>query len=177
MRSLLLTHRNDTILHWCLPIYGVFRSATLRETDLIGRFNKSDTVTLVQCALRGAFLEVPEVLFFNRKHAESSQANRTKAEIAAWFDPSTRTAVTPMVKTRLYIEFVRSVLTAPLAARDRLACLSVVMRRLGFEREWRFVGGEMKLRARELVHRRKSAEEDPVPVGESRSETGPGALR
>lgn len=58
----------------CFPIYGVIRSAALRSSILEGAYPGSDHPLLADLALRGRFVEIPEVLFEHREHAGRSMA-------------------------------------------------------------------------------------------------------
>lgn len=59
-------------------IYGLMRTDALGRTDLMGdgSIPAADTVMMGQLAIHGKFLQIDEVLFFRRMHAESSSADR-----------------------------------------------------------------------------------------------------
>lgn len=59
-------------------IYGLMRADALGRTDLMGdgSIPAADTVMMGQLAIQGMFLQIDEVLFYRRMHADSSSANR-----------------------------------------------------------------------------------------------------
>jgi glycosyltransferase involved in cell wall biosynthesis len=60
---------------WCSAMYGLFRLEALRRTSLMLPFHGSDRTLLVEAALLGRFVHVPEPLFHNREHKERYTAN------------------------------------------------------------------------------------------------------
>lgn len=73
------------------PVFGLFRSSALKRTRLIGAYISSDRVLLAELALMGRFVQIPDYLLAQRVHGGmSTQANRSDAELAAWFDPDSR---------------------------------------------------------------------------------------
>jgi glycosyltransferase involved in cell wall biosynthesis len=75
----------------CDPVFGLFRTGALRETNLLGAYIAADMILLGEMALRGRIVEVPEYLFFERYHAEGSVlSNPTLDDRAAWFDLESR---------------------------------------------------------------------------------------
>jgi hypothetical protein len=150
LRDLFADHARSH-LHHCFPVMGVLRTEPLRQTRLIQPFQSSDTVLLVELALRGGFAEVPERLSFKRRHPGTSvNAHRDPAAAAAWFDPANRGRF-PMPRTRLLLGYTEAVLRAPLATAERARCLAEVGRWLARERRWRVIGGELRRRARQGV--------------------------
>lgn len=107
--------------HECFQVFGLMRTAVLRDTRLIGPYADSDRVLLAELALRGRFFEVPEVLFFRRQHsARSTVAYPTSRERVRWFDPTRQGLTWPT--WRLGAELVRAVYSAPLPLGERLRC-------------------------------------------------------
>jgi glycosyltransferase involved in cell wall biosynthesis len=75
----------------CDPVFGLFRTKELRETNLLGAYISADMILLAEMALRGRVVEVPEYLFYERLHASGSvQSNPTLDDRAAWFDLNSR---------------------------------------------------------------------------------------
>ena len=73
------------------PVFGLIRSSALQRTRLIGAYISSDRVLLAELALMGKFVQIPDYLLAQRVHGGmSTQANRSDAELAAWFDPDSR---------------------------------------------------------------------------------------
>ncbi|WP_109314035.1 glycosyltransferase family 2 protein [Ruegeria sp. AU67] len=142
IKSLLCSAPDRTYIHRCVPITGLMRADMLRKTRLIGRFNHSDKVALLEMALLGDFVEVPEYLFLRRMHEQTSlAANRSPQELATWFDPSRRTRFV-LPRSRLFIEYGRAILRADIPLHTRAACLAPLLRLL--HRDWRIFGGEIK---------------------------------
>lgn len=54
---------------WQNPIFGVIRRRALSRTRLIGPFLASDRCLIAHLTLMGPFLEVPDPLFYRRKHS------------------------------------------------------------------------------------------------------------
>ena len=52
----------------CMDVFGVIRADALRGTALIADHVGADRTLLIELALRGRFLGVPELLFVNRDH-------------------------------------------------------------------------------------------------------------
>lgn len=131
-------------------VFGLIRSDVLRQTRLIDKFIASDYVLLVEIALLGKLVEVPEYLFYRRQHAESSrEANLTNREVAAWFDPKAGRALLPP-RLRLLFEYSRSVLRLRLRTSDRIRCLLAIPR-VYYWRRTRVIGGRCKQRLKRLL--------------------------
>lgn len=116
---------------WAVAQFGVYRSGALRKTRLIDRFLASDHVLLLELAILGEIWEIPEVLFQRRYHAGiSTNINRTEAEFQQWWDPSQkpkglflpRIKLELLPRTRLLLEFSRSVGRMPLSPKERFLC-------------------------------------------------------
>jgi glycosyltransferase involved in cell wall biosynthesis len=152
LRSLLGSETEETLLHMCYPIYGLVRRNVLLGTRLHGSIASADTVLLCELALRGRWELVPQRLFYNRRHAGSSAIDKSAEELAAYLD-SRHSGVFPMPITRLGIGYLGAVLTAPLTFIERLQCLGVVAHWFVSHRRWRIIGGEFKIRARQLLPR------------------------
>lgn len=58
--------------HYWYPIFGLIRTEVLREIPLFGAYPGGDQALLARLSLRGRFHEVPEKLFFLRRHASQS---------------------------------------------------------------------------------------------------------
>jgi len=108
--------RYDALTHIgykCYEVFGLIRSSALEKTDLIGNYANGDGVLLVQLALLGRFIQVPEYLFGSRKHPEQSEAiywwklhsHRAWAE---WFDPSNKDRLM-FPYWKMYLEFFKAI--------------------------------------------------------------------
>lgn len=155
LRDLLGHPANDTLLSWCYPVYGLVRMSTLRSTRLLQPYNSADQVLLVELALRGAWVHVPERLFFSRRHEQSSVGQHTAEQIARWFDP-TASGPPPMVFAQLFRGFTSAVLASPMTTSERARCLAVLTSWLRRERNGRVILGEVKRRLTYYTARRRT---------------------
>jgi hypothetical protein len=70
----------------CTEVFGVIRRDALHGTALIADHVGADRTLLIELALRGRFLTVPEILFVNRDHPERfTRRHRTLHAQAAWY--------------------------------------------------------------------------------------------
>lgn len=155
LRSLLGRSTDQTLLHMCYPMYGLMRRDVLLRTGLMTSTPSADTIMLVEMALRGPWISVPQRLFSNRRHSASSMIGTTPEQVAAYYDPAAG-RVFPLTQTRLAIGYLRAVLTTPLGATARLRCLGVVGRWLLRDRQSRVIVGEWRIRIRQSVRARRA---------------------
>ena len=158
MGDLLLGDDRSTLLHKCLPQFGVIRRSALEGTRLIGNYSPSDVVFLVELALLGGFALVDEYLFFCRvheflgtswwPHTGMSWTNPTAKDLARWYDPRHGDRV-PMPWTRVLVGMVGALLRSPVSLHEKARALGLITRWFFSHRRWRIIGGEVKLRARE----------------------------
>ncbi len=151
VRSLLGPRTDESLLHMCYPVYGVMRRDALLDTRLLGTNNAADTVLLVELALRGGWTQLPEWLFYNRRHADSSAVDKSPEEIAAWFDPAREDTHFPMPQSRLLAGYLRAVLSVRMTPPDRARALAVVGQWVVTHRRWRVLLGEVRIRARQRL--------------------------
>ncbi|NDJ78825.1 MAG: glycosyltransferase [Chloroflexi bacterium] len=77
------------ITHRVYQVFGLMRTDVLRKTKLIEPYSASDRVLVIGMSLFGRFHEIPEYLFFPRKHAHVSvRSHVTRHTRMVWFDPS-----------------------------------------------------------------------------------------
>ena len=113
----------------CLDMFSVMRREALTQRPVLGLFPDADGVLLASLVLRGRFHEVPEVLFYNRRHA--TQAGSTyygdARGWATWWDPdNARRRVFP--QWRRLTELWRLLPKAPISLKDRLRCARALAR-------------------------------------------------
>jgi len=109
-------------LGYANPVYGLVRASALRQTRLLGAYPSADYVLLLELALTGTFVEVPDRLFLRRVHPQMSRrVNPTAAAAASWFRPDAR-ARHRMECWRLFFEHFVAIARAPLAPLERLRC-------------------------------------------------------
>ena len=109
--------------HRCYQIYGLMRSAILKETSLMGYYAHADGILLVQLAFLGRFHEIPEYLFFPRSHAEQSVVlARTDYRLyTAWFDPSKAGKIT-LPRWKIFFEYFMAITRASLKPLEYANC-------------------------------------------------------
>ncbi|BAC90133.1 glycosyltransferase family 2 protein [Gloeobacter violaceus] len=104
------------------PLFGLMRTAALKQTRLIASYPSSDRVMLAELALYGEYYELPERLFFRRDHPQRSVlAHRTIREVDKWFNPNQKDRILPVNWVWLG-EYLKSVHRARMNAFERLAC-------------------------------------------------------
>jgi glycosyltransferase involved in cell wall biosynthesis len=137
-------------IYWTL--YGLMRRSAIERTELHGTYIASDQVLLFELALAGKFVQVPEALLIHRAHpnAWTMMTSRTPKSDAVWFAGSSASVVLP--HWTLLGRHARSILRAELSIRDRARCMGAVAHRA--LREWRKLGGDVKLAIRDLTRPR-----------------------
>jgi len=83
-------HRGIVHISHCNAVFGLARSDVLRKTRLIENYTPSDKVLLEELSLYGHFYELPEYLFFRRKHAAASGADKSIEAQQQFFAPQTK---------------------------------------------------------------------------------------
>jgi len=73
--------------HWCVEVFGLIRAQVLRKTRLIDSYAGSDKILLAQLALYGPFMQIPDILFFNRKRSPARVFPTYRAR-ECWNDPA-----------------------------------------------------------------------------------------
>lgn len=135
--------------HKCFQIFGVIRRDALEQTRLIGLHAHGDGVLLAHLALLGRFVEIPEFLFLPRRHPEhSSRMIGDYWSYAAWFDPAYgRKRIFP--HARMFAEYFRVVMRAPLPLPERLSVVGELLRVLG--ERWRLIRGDVLYHVRPVL--------------------------
>lgn len=135
--------------HKCFQIFGVIRRDALQQTRLIGLHAHGDGVLLAHLALLGRFVEIPDFLFLPRRHpGHSSRMIGDYWSYAAWFDPAYgRKRIFP--HARMFAEYFRVVMHAPLSLPERLAVFRALLRVLG--QRWRLIRGDILYHVRPVL--------------------------
>lgn len=111
-----------SINHWCYQVFGVIRSNILRKTSLIGNYAASDRTLLAELSLFGRFFEIPERLFFPRRHPKQfTLAHTDRYSQTAWFDPTIRGRIL-FPKWRIGFGYLTPLWRAPLSRPERVGC-------------------------------------------------------
>jgi glycosyltransferase involved in cell wall biosynthesis len=107
-------------------VFGVMRSDLVAKTKLYGSYIGSDRNLVAEMILLGDVGYVEEYLFSRRHHKTSYMASVFDSqERLKWFDPTSKKPVFKgLVITQ---EYLSSIMTLPLPATERLACLKVLL--------------------------------------------------
>jgi glycosyltransferase involved in cell wall biosynthesis len=105
------------------PLWGLIRSDALRRTRLMGCI-EADHILLGELAVLGELIEIPEVLYQQRRHSGSAmQIHRTARALLAWHDPRMANAWGFLPhRARFCIEYYKSIWHTPLSVTDRVLC-------------------------------------------------------
>jgi len=109
-------------------VFGLMRRTTLARTDLIGSYDASDQVLLVDLAMQGRIVELEDWLFFHREHQERSvHAHPDRHSANAWFATRNR-GKRSFPEWRLLWEYCRVIWRAPLPFPERWGCFIQFLR-------------------------------------------------
>lgn len=129
-------------------IFGLMRRATLQRTHLIGGYDASDQVLLVDLAMQGEFVELPDWLYFHREHDQRSvNAYRDRHAANKWFATHNR-GKTTFPEWRLMREYLRVIGRAPCGSGERWRCLMQFLRWAKYQRRYRRLGEDLIIAAR-----------------------------
>jgi glycosyltransferase involved in cell wall biosynthesis len=116
-------HRNVLQANMCYEIFGLIRSCILRHTPLMGNFAHGDGILLAWLGLWGRFYEIPEYLFFSRRHREQAGSRLTNRYMwAEWFDPAMKGRIV-FPHWRMLKEYLRAIFHVPMARGEKIKCL------------------------------------------------------
>lgn len=136
----------------CNAVFGVIRTAALRQTRLVGAYASSDKILLAELALLGTFLHLPDPLFLRREHPDSSvRANPGVEERNQWFTTSGG-GPSGFIRWHWVAELLRGVQHVSLPAAERLRAALMVRHHLSNDR--RLLTAELKRPLRSALIRR-----------------------
>ena len=146
--------------HRCYQIFGVIRTSALMLTSLIGNYAGSDRVLLARLSLHGSFVEVPEYLFFARRHSQQSieilfkpkQKLTRLHQYALWFDPANQGRIL-LPNWRIFQENLSSIEQAKLSAKEKVFCYGQMLRWLYFYWNWAKLGRDLLIAAHQIGER------------------------
>ncbi|UBF27330.1 hypothetical protein K9N68_05065 [Kovacikia minuta CCNUW1] len=116
--------------HNCYQIFGLIRASVLRSPNCgyLGNYGHADGVLLAKLSLFGPFHEIPEPLFFVRRHAQQSdQLHRRKdgrqdfTLYAIWWDPDNQGRIM-VPRWKIFSEYWKAVSAASIHPYDRMCC-------------------------------------------------------
>lgn len=120
----------------CTEVFGVIRREALHGTALIADHVGADRTLLLELALRGRFVGVPDLLFVNRDHPERfTRRNKTLRAQAHWYAPAGRARRVLRTWT-LYATCLRLVRAYAGERAERLRCYRQIVRSLAYHRRW-----------------------------------------
>jgi len=120
----------------CTEVFGLIRRDALLGTALIADHVGADRTLLVELALRGRFVGVPEALFINRDHPERfTRRNKTLRAQAAWYGAGgpPRRVLRTWILYATCLRLVRRYVTDPA---ERRRCYLRLARSLAYHRRW-----------------------------------------
>jgi hypothetical protein len=134
----------------CNAAFGVVRSSAMKRTRCFGAYPNSDLVFLVELALQGLFVEVPEQLFFRRFHAPSVQRYPSAHERIAMFDPA-KVGQLIFPNWKLFAAHFSAIHRAGLTWTESLLCYSKM--HIWLKRRGGDLGRDLEVAARYLLGR------------------------
>lgn len=105
-------------------IFGLMRRNVLARTRLIGNYLASDRCLVASLSLYGPFYEIPEPLFFRRKHSGNIGTSSKHLE---FYDPRLKGRLV-LPEWRVCWEHLISVVRAPLNPGCKLLLIGVILR-------------------------------------------------
>ena len=96
----------------------------------------SDRTLLIELALRGRFLGIPEILFLNRDHPERfTRRHRTLHAQAAWYSAARphRRVLRTWIMYETSLDLVRRLVTPPA---ERRRCYLKIAQSIAYRRRW-----------------------------------------
>lgn len=139
------------------PIFGVIRRSALDRTRLHASYTGSDRTLLVELALQGRFIEIPDELFHLREHPQRSvrrETSRRRQTREAWFDSSRAGKIVFPHWHRVW-DYITAVLRTPMPVRDRMRCLLEIGRVVA-GKEWKPMSVDLVVAGRQLAARIRS---------------------
>ena len=120
----------------CTEVFGVIRRDALHDTAPIADHVGSDRTLLIELALRGRFLGIPEILFLNRDHPERfTRRHRTLHAQAAWYSAARphRRVLRTWIMYETSLDLVRRLVTPPA---ERRRCYLKIAQSIAYRRRW-----------------------------------------
>lgn len=125
-----------------LSQFGLIRSDILAKTGLMGLYNGSDQVLLLELALQGSYKQVEKELFFRREHPMAMTSKRvwTARERATFVHAEDgRTLVFPYC--RMLKEHLVCIRNNSIPFGDKIQCTAAILRR--FWSHWKYFAHEL----------------------------------
>lgn len=120
----------------CTEVFGVIRRDALEGSALIADHVGADRTLLIELALRGRFLSVPEILFVNRDHpARFTRRHKTLHAQAAWYAAAgpQRRVLRTWILYSACLDLVQRHVPAPA---ERRRCYLQILWSIAYRRRW-----------------------------------------
>jgi len=144
----------NLVLHpeYAVQQMGLIRTEVLKKTGLIGSYPASDEILLAELSLLGQFYEIPEHLYYYRRHGEQSTqgAYKTQRSRVVLFDTSYADKIV-LPKWKYFFASLRAVRHAPITGFERALCYGHMMRWLMIPPNFRAMGKDILLAAQQFI--------------------------
>lgn len=107
---------------WVFEIFGLIRTDALRRTGLHRPYYGSDKTLLAELSLMGRFHEVPELLFFSRRHDNQSASIPAAHGRDLWMNPRASRWLSRWIRLRTAWGHLMAAVRIPLPLRERFSC-------------------------------------------------------
>jgi glycosyltransferase involved in cell wall biosynthesis len=127
--------------HLCYQIFGIIRTSALKMVFPMGSYGHADGILLLRLGLIGRFYEIPEYLFFARKHKQQSMsmfvpnyllfANKNQIispnmlpdyyAYSVWFDSANKGKII-MPHWKIFWEYLLSIWHSSLNLNEQIHC-------------------------------------------------------
>ncbi len=139
----------------CFPhsghhLFGVIRLESLMRTPLMGTFAGTDLVLLARLSLLGRFYEIPEQLFFLRRHeAQSLSINAISSHLLSiWYDKSRRGRLN-FPRWERFLRYAAAVQETEMSPLGRMSCYGQLARLLKVS--WKGMAKDVAVASIQLV--------------------------
>ena len=123
---------------WCLEAYGLMRTSVLKTTGKLRGYCSSEKVFIAEMALRGKLIEVPEVLFYVRRHLQQYTMLANSSAQRRSIAPGKRALRLPIPRQfRSTLGYLGLLPRAPIGLLERLQCFGVWVRYIMQVSKWK----------------------------------------
>jgi hypothetical protein len=123
MRGILL----DTV--WCYELFGLARREAMARTNLHRNSSSAGKAFLIEMAFQGRLVEVPEVLFYNRRHSGQFTMLRSASAQRQFDAPGSKRAILKLPhQIPCTLAYAGCIARGPLSIWQRIRACGVLMR-------------------------------------------------